>query len=391
MGPLDGVKIIELAGIGPCPMCGMLLAELGATILRIERVQPVDIGIELPREHAFLHRSRPAITLDLKKDSGIAIVLKLCEQADALIEGLRPGVMERLGLGPEPCRRRNPSLVYGRVTGWGQSGPLSKTAGHDLNYIAITGTLDAIGRKNQPPTPPLNLVGDYGGGALYLALGVLAALIESKHSGQGQVVDAAMVDGAASLMTAAYALHNAGISTGPRGTNILDSGAHFYDVYETSDAHHIALAAIEPKFFAELRRLLGLNPESLPHSQEPTDWPVLKKRIEALIKTRTRDEWIAILEGSDACFAPVLTMKEAPFHPHNKARQTFIQRDGQWQPNASPRFSRTPSAVSNATRITDRSTQAMLLDWGLDETDIALLLKNEAASQSSPKGPASDL
>ena len=222
-------------------------------------------------------------------------------------------------------------------------------------------------------------------------LGVLAALIESKHSGQGQVVDAAMVDGAASLMTAAYALQSAKISTGPRGTNILDSGAHFYDVYETSDAHHIALAAIEPKFFAELRRLLDLDPESLPHSQEPTDWPVLKKRIETLIKTRTRDEWIAILEGSDACFAPVLTMKEAPFHAHNQARQTFIQRDGQWQPNASPRFSRTPSAVSNSTRITDRSTQAMLLDWGLDETDIALLLKNETASQSSPKGPVSDL
>jgi alpha-methylacyl-CoA racemase len=261
--------------------------------------------------------------------------------------------------------------VYGRVTGWGQTGPLAGAAGHDLNYIGLTGALHAIGRAGQPPTPPLNLVGDFGGGALYLALGVVAALLDARRSGQGQVVDAAMIDGAASLMTAAYALRSAGLSTDTRGDNVLDGGAHFYDVYETRDGRHIALAAIEPKFYAELIARLGLDLDGLPHSQRREEWPGLKAKLAEAIRTRTRDECVALLEGTDACFAPVLSMEEAPHHPHNRLRQTFVERDGHWQPNAAPRFSRTPSAVRQAT-VT--ATPEHLGGWGLDDREIALAL-----------------
>ena len=288
-GPLDGVRVIELAGLGPCPMCGMLLAELGAAVLRIERVGPSGLGFDLPPEADLLHRSRPAVAVDLKRPAGVDLLLALAERADVLIEGFRPGVMERLGLGPEPCARRNPRLVYGRVTGWGQTGPLAGAAGHDLNYIALTGALHAIGRAGQPPAPPLNLVGDFGGGALYLALGVLAALVEARQSGRGQVVDAAMVDGAASLMTAAYALRAAGLANDRRGTNVLDGGAHYYDVYETRDGRHLAVAPIEPKFYAELLRRLDVDPGALP--QAPAEeWPARKAALAAAARPpRPRD------------------------------------------------------------------------------------------------------
>ena len=363
-GPLDGVRVIELAGLGPCPMCGMLLAELGADVLRIDRVAPSGLGFDLPPEADLLHRSRPAVAVDLKRPAGIDLVLALVERADVLIEGFRPGVMERLGLGPEPCTRRNPRLVYGRITGWGQSGPLAGTAGHDLDYIALTGALHAIGRAGQPPAPPLNLVGDFGGGALYLAVGVLAALVEARGSGQGQVVDAAMVDGAASLMTAAYALRAAGLADDRRGTNVLDGGAHYYDVYETRDGRHLAVAAIEPKFYAELLRRLGLDPETLPQAPRE-DWPARKTKLAAVFRTRTRDEWMAAFEGSDACVAPVLDMDEAPHHPHNRTRDTFVQRAGRWQPNAAPRFSRTPTRIRSHAAPAGPDPREALRAWGI--------------------------
>ena len=287
MGPLRGVKIIELAGIGPCPMCAMLLAELGADVVRVDRPADSGLGIGMAPEHRLLHRSRPSIAVDLKHPDGVETVLRLVDGADALIEGFRPGVTERLGIGPEDCAARNPGLVYGRVTGWGQDGPLAGAAGHDLDYIALTGALDAIGRRGAPPTPPLNLVGDFGGGALYLALGVVAALYEARESGRGQTVDAAMIDGAASLMTSAYALRAAGVGDGPRGENVLDGGAHFYEVYETSDGRYVAIAPVEPKFYAELLERIGLDPGDAPHSMDRADWPASKAQLAARFRTRT--------------------------------------------------------------------------------------------------------
>ena len=373
MGPLHGLKIIELAGIGPCPMCAMLLAELGADVVRVDRVTDSGLGIDMAPEYHLLNRSRPSIAVDLKHPTGTETVLRLVERADALIEGFRPGVTERLGLGPEDCAARNPRLVYGRVTGWGQTGPAAKAAGHDLNYIALTGALDAIGRRGGPPTPPLNLVGDYGGGALYLALGVVAALYEARESGQGQTVDAAMIDGAASLMTSAYALRAAGISDGPRGENVLDSGAHFYDVYETSDGRYVSVAPVEPKFYAELLDRIGLDPSDAPHSADRADWPESKARLAALFRTRTRDEWCEILEGTDACFAPVLGMDEAHRHPHNAARGTFVERDGIVQPNAAPRFDRTPGGIRCSPPAPGSGTRAVLADWGFTSAEIDVL------------------
>ena len=374
MGPLEGVRIIELAGIGPCPMCGMLLAELGADVLKIDRIRPSGLGVAVPDAHAFLHRSRRSIALDLKRAEAAPLVLRLCERADALVEGFRPGVTEKLGIGPEACLARNPRLVYGRVTGWGQTGPLAQAAGHDLDYIALTGVLHSVGRTGHPPTPPLNLVGDFGGGALYLALGVVAALVESQRSGLGQVVDAAMVDGAASLMTALYALRSAGLTNDERGVNVLDGGAHFYDVYETSDGKHIALAAIEPGFYATLLDHLGVDPDTLPHSQKREDWPALKSRLATLIKTRTRAEWTDLLEGTDACFAPVLNMEEAPHHRHTLARETFVERDGGWQPNAAPRFSRTPTAIRSGPAAAGQHSREALSDWGFGDDEIDALI-----------------
>ena len=370
MGPLQGLRVIELAGIGPCPMCAMLLAELGADVVRVDRLTDSGLGIGMAPEFHLLNRSRPSIAVDLKHPDGVETVLRLVESADALIEGFRPGVAERLGLGPEDCAARNPRLVYGRVTGWGQDGPLAGAAGHDLNYIALTGALNAIGRRGAPPTPPHNLVGDFGGGALYLALGVVAALYEARESGQGQTVDAAMVDGAASLMTSAYSLWAAGISDAPRGENILDSGAHFYDVYETSDGRYVSVAPVEPKFYAELLRRIGLDAGDAPHSADRSDWPRSKARLAALFRTRTRDEWCAILEGTDACFAPVLGMDEAHRHPHNAERATFVERDGIVQPNAAPRFSRTPGAVRCSPPTPGSGTREVLAGWGFGAAEI---------------------
>ena len=370
MGPLQGLKVIELAGIGPCPMCAMLLAELGADVVRVDRLSDSGLGIGMAPEHNLLNRSRPSIAVDLKHPEGVETVLRLVEGADALIEGFRPGVSERLGLGPEDCMARNPSLVYGRVTGWGQDGPLARAAGHDLNYIALTGALDAIGRRDAPPTPPLNLVGDFGGGALYLALGVVAAMYEARESGRGQTVDAAMIDGAASLMTSAYALRMAGLTTRPRGENILDSGAHFYEVYETSDGRYVSVAPIEPKFYAELLRRVGLEPGDPPQTPDPDDWPDGKARLAALFRTRTRDEWCAILDGTDACFAPVLSMDEAHLHPHNAERGTFVERDGIVQPNAAPRLDRTPSAIRSSPAAPGSDTREVLADWGFTPAEI---------------------
>ena len=370
MGPLQGLRVIELAGIGPCPMCAMLLAELGADVVRVDRPADSGLGIGMAPEFHLLNRSRPSIAVDLKHPDGVETVLRLVDGADALIEGFRPGVTERLGLGPEDCAARNPRLVYGRVTGWGQDGPLSRAAGHDLNYIALTGALNAIGRRGSPPTPPHNLVGDFGGGALYLALGVVAALYEARESGRGQTVDAAMVDGAASLMTSAYSLRAAGISDAPRGENILDSGAHFYDVYETSDGRYVSIAPVEPKFYAELLDRIGLDAGEAPHSANRADWPSSKARLAALFRTRTRDEWCAILEGTDACFAPVLGMDEAHRHPHNAARGTFVERDGIVQPNAAPRFDRTPGGIRSSPPASGSGTRAVLADWGFTPAEI---------------------
>ena len=370
MGPLQGLRVIELAGIGPCPMCAMLLAELGADVVRVDRLTDSGLGIGMAPEFHLLNRSRPSIAVDLKHPDGVETVLRLVERTDALIEGFRPGVTERLGLGPMDCAARNPRLVYGRVTGWGQDGPLARAAGHDLNYIALTGALNAIGRRGAPPTPPHNLVGDFGGGALYLALGVVAALYEARGSGRGQTVDAAMVDGAASLMTSAYSLRAAGISDAPRGENILDSGAHFYDVYETSDGRYVSIAPVEPKFYAELLERLGLDPGEAPHSVDRTDWPASKARLAALFRTRTRDEWCEVLEGTDACFAPVLGMNEAHRHRHNAARGTFVERDGIVQPNAAPRFDRTPTGIRCSPPAPGTGTRSVLSDWGFDGAEI---------------------
>jgi alpha-methylacyl-CoA racemase len=373
MGPLAGLKIVEMAGIGPAPMCAMLLADLGATVLRVDRQQPSGLGLPNETRFSVLHRSRHAIAVDLKRQEGVALVLRLAGEADALIEGFRPGVMERLGLGPEPCLARNPRLVYGRMTGWGQDGPLAQAAGHDLNYIALAGVAHAIGRAGAPPTPPLNLIGDFGGGALYLALGVACGIIEAQRSGKGQVVDAAMVDGAASLASMFWGLRAAGHLSLTRGENVLDSGAFFYDVYECKDGKYVSLAAIEDKFLAEFLRRMEIDPREMPAKMDKKRWPEAKAKLAERFKTRTRDEWCRILEGSDACFAPVLSMDEAPLHPHNLARGTFVEVDGIVQPRPAPRFSRTPSAAPTPPEAPGERGNASLAQWGLKPSEIDVL------------------
>ena len=374
MGPLAGIKVVELAGIGPGPMCAMLLADMGATVLRIDRPGGSDLGLQRPRRYDLLLRGRYSVEIDLKSPEGKALALRLVERADALIEGFRPGVTERLGLGPDDCLARNPRLVYGRVTGWGQAGPLAQAAGHDLNYIALAGAVHAFGRQGQPPTPPLNLIGDFGGGALYLAFGVVCGILDAQRSGRGQVVDAAMVDGAASLMTSFFGMMAAGLGSHERGTNTLDTGSHFYEVYECSDGRWISVAAIEGKFYAELLRRLDIDPTTLPPQMDRDHWPEAKIQLAALFKTRTRDEWCAVLEGTDACFAPVLTTDEAPEHPHNKERRTYVEIDGIVQPAPAPRFSRTIPDLPippQRPRGLDEA-EAILADW-LDPVEIARL------------------
>ncbi|GLQ05742.1 CaiB/BaiF CoA transferase family protein [Sneathiella chinensis] len=378
MGPLAGVKIVEMGGIGPGPMCALLLADMGADIIRIDRMQETGLGVHTDPKFNLLMRGRKSIAVDTKTPEGRDLILDLVSQADGLIEGFRPGVMERLGLGPDEVFARNPKIAFGRMTGWGQDGPMAHAAGHDLNYIALSGALHAIGRKGAPPTPPLNLVGDFGGGALYLAMGMLAVILEARTSGKGQVVDVSMVDGAASLMTTFFGLRAAGRWTDERGSNILDSGAHFYDVYETSDGKYVSIGSIETKFYALLLKLTGLEGEDLPNQMDVSAWPQLRERFAEVFKTKTRDEWCDIMEGTDVCFAPVLSMAEATSHPHNVARETFVEIDGVVQPAPAPKFSRTKSEIKCPPPAPGAHTQEALLEWGVDQSRIDALREKAA-------------
>ncbi|HYM31894.1 MAG TPA: CaiB/BaiF CoA-transferase family protein [Candidatus Cybelea sp.] len=380
MGPLAGIKVVELAGIGPGPFCCMLLSDMGADVLRVDRAEAADLGIPNDPKFNLLNRGRRSVAVDLKKPEGIAAVKKLIKQADVLVEGFRPGVTERLGLGPDDCFKLNPRLIYGRMTGFGQEGPIAHAAGHDINYIALTGALHSIGRRGGAPVPPLNLVGDFGGGALYLAFGIVCALLESKTSGKGQVVDTAMVDGASSLMTAIYGLRAAGRWTDVRGENVLDTGAPWYGVYETKDGKFVSIGSIEAKFYAELLRLTGLDKEELPKQHDRKGWPKLHERFTAVFKSKSRDEWCKIMEGSDVCFAPVLSMAEAPAHAQNKARSTFVEVDGVVQPGPAPRFSRTKPKVQRGPARAGQHTVEALGDWGFAAADIAALKKAGAVA-----------
>ncbi|MDR3422836.1 MAG: CaiB/BaiF CoA-transferase family protein [Xanthobacteraceae bacterium] len=382
MGPLAGFRIVEFAGIGPGPFAAMLFADLGADVIRLDRLTASGLGVDMPAHFNLLARSRPSVALDLKHADGIALAGDLVAKADALIEGFRPGTMERLGLGPDEALRRNPRLVYGRMTGWGQSGPLAQAAGHDLNYLALAGALHAIGRAGSKPTPPLNLAADFGGGALYLAFGMACAMVEAQRSGKGQVVDAAMTEGAASLMTMFYGLYAAGMHKLERGTNLLDTGSAIYETYECADGRFVSIAPIELKFREVLFARLGLPTTT-------DDGASLRGKLEALFKTRTRDEWCALLEGTDACFAPVLSMAEAPRHPHNVARGSFVEVDGVIQPSPAPRFSRTPSARPTPPQEQGGGTRSALAAWGITGERIETLLARGALAEApGQKGKA---
>jgi alpha-methylacyl-CoA racemase len=387
-GPLSGIKIIELAGIGPAPFTCMMLADAGAEVLRLERAPAgaVEAGEEFAKSGAgsywdLLNRSRSSVGIDLKNPDALELVLGLVEQADGLIEGFRPGVAERLGVGPDTCFARNKRLVYGRMTGWGQDGPMASMAGHDIDYIAIGGALWPLGRADSAPVPPLNLIGDFGGGGMLLAFGMVAALLEAARSGEGQVVDAAMVDGAATLMTMIHAFHRHGLWNDERGANMLDTGAPFYEVYETADGKWMAVGGIETQFYAELIRGLGLEGDSSFPSQMSRDqWPAMKARFAEIFKSKTRDEWSAIFDGTDACVVPVLSPWEAHLHPHNVARSTFVDVNGTVQPAPSPRFSRTPSAISKPPSPPGADTISALVEWGVPEDAVKKLRESGALS-----------
>ncbi len=368
MGPLAGIRVVEFAGIGPGPFTAMLLSDMGAEVIRIDRK-----GGRSPHHTEITYRGRKAVALDMKTPEAVEAALRLIEEADALVEGFRPGVMERLGVGPDVCFARNPRLVYGRMTGWGQTGPLSSAAGHDINYIALTGALHGIGHAGGKPVPPLNLVGDFGGGAMYMAFGIVCGLLEAKKSGKGQVVDCAMTDGSASLMAMFYGMSAMGIWQDKRGVNLLDSGAHFYDTYETKDGKHVAIGSIEPQFYKELMEKTGITDPAFAAQMDRNAWPALKEKLAAIIKTKTRDEWDAIMLGSDVCYAPVLSLAEAPKHPHNVARKTFVEVDGVVQPAPAPRFSRTEPQVQGAPQGADN--EAALTGWGFSKDEIAALNK----------------
>ncbi len=372
-GPLAGVRIVELAGIGPGPYACMLLADAGADVLRVDRATGTPPPASAGPHWDLLNRSRRSVAVDLKQADGVGLVLDLVGEADALVEGWRPGVAERLGLGPDECLARNPRLVYGRMTGWGQSGPMAQSAGHDIDYIALAGALWPIGRAGEPPVPPLNLVGDFGGGGMLMAFGISAALVEAARSGQGQVVDAAMVDGAASLMTMTMAFRQLGMWTEGRGVNLLDSGAPFYEVYETADSKFFAVGALEARFYAELVRVLGLEGEDLPEQNDRTQWPAMKERFRSIFRTRTRDEWTDAFAGTDACGAPVLSPWEAHEHPHNRDRATFVEVEGVVQPAPAPRFSRTPAAIRNPPPVAGQDAETALVDWGIDKARVVEL------------------
>ncbi len=373
MGPLSGVRIIELAGIGPGPFCAMMLADMGADVIRVDRAGSVRGGDPNTPPADVMNRGRRSIGVDLKSPEGVETVMRLVESADALMEGFRPGVTERLGLGPDDCLARNPALVYGRMTGWGQEGPYANAAGHDINYISLAGALDSYGRRGQAPVPPINMVGDFGGGGMYLAFGMVCAILEARGSGQGQVVDAAMVDGAASLMSFIHGFRAMGVWNDERGTNMLDTGAHFYDVYETSDGKYVSIGSIEPQFYAELRETLGLTDPKWDQQMTRNAWPELKDELAAIFKNRTRDEWCELMEHTDICFAPVLSLAEAPQHPHNVHRGTFIEYEGITQPRPAPRFSRTDSEIQRPPAHAGQHTAEILVDYGFGADEIALL------------------
>ncbi|MBR11534.1 MAG: carnitine dehydratase [Acidimicrobiaceae bacterium] len=380
MGALDGVRVIELAGIGPGPFCGMMLADMGADVVRIDRACSVRGG-DPDRPPADVNaRGRRSIGVDLKSDEGRELVLDLVAAADVVFEGYRPGVAERLGLGPEDCLARNPAIVYGRMTGWGQEGPYATTAGHDINYISLAGALAHMGRNDTGPVPPLNLVGDFGGGGMYLAYGIVCALLSARATGEGQVVDAAMVDGAASLMSFFYGMLHTGFATEGRGENMLDTGAHFYDVYECADGGWISIGSIEPQFYAELVQKLGLDPDDFADQHDRSRWPELKEKVAAVVATKARDEWDAILEGSDVCYAPVLTVSEAKEHPHHVARGTFVESGGIVQPGPAPRLSRTPGEIRRPPAHAGQHTDEVLAEMGLDAERIAALRASGAVA-----------
>jgi len=376
-GPLNGTRIIEFAGIGPGPFCGMMLSDMGAEVIRIDRTDN-----RQPRAKDGLSRGRRSIALNLKSPLAVEVALKLCESADAAFEGFRPGVMERLGLGPDVCLKRKPSLVYGRMTGWGQHGPLAQAAGHDPNYIALAGVLHTIGRRNEPPTLPLNLIGDFGGGGLLLAFGLVCGMLEARSSGKGQVIDAAMVDGAALLATLIYALKGQGRYIDERESNFLDGGAHFNQVYETRDGKYVSICSLEPQFYDELIKKLDLDAAEFSRQMDRAAWPAFRERLAALFKQKTRAEWCEILEGSDVCFAPVLSLTEAPNHPHNRARGTFVEHDGFIQPAPAPRFTRTPGAIKSPSRPPGADSETLLAELGLSSDEIRELGKAGAIQQA---------
>jgi alpha-methylacyl-CoA racemase len=378
-GPLQGIRVIEIAGIGPGPFAAMMLADMGADVIRVDRADKVQDPLPEGPNSDVLARGRRSVGVDLKHPEGVETVLRLVEQADVLQEGFRPGVMERLGLGPDACLARNPRLVYGRMTGWGQEGPLAHAAGHDINYIAQSGALGMIGRKGEPPLPPLNLVGDFGGGGMYLIFGIVCALLERERSGRGQVVDAAMVDGSASLTSMFYMFRNMGVWSPERGTNMLDTGAHFYEVYETSDGEYVSIGSIESQFYRELLEKTGLAGEAdLPHQMDRSQWEPMKERLRAVFKTKTRAEWCEIMEGSDVCFAPVLSQNEAVEHPANVARGVFVDVEGIPQPAPAPRFSRTKPEIRRPPPHTGQDTDAALADWGFAAEELRKLRESGA-------------
>jgi alpha-methylacyl-CoA racemase len=387
MGPLAGLRIIEIAAIGPVPFAATLLADMGAEVIRIDRIEDADLGLPDRRtRYEVLLRGRRSAAVDLKRPEGRDVVHALVRRADALIEGFRPGVMERLGLSPEACLAANPRLVYGRMTGYGQDGPMAPRAGHDITYIALAGVLHAIGRKGERPVPPLNLVGDFGGGGMVLAFGVLAALLEAQRSGRGQVVDAAMVEGAAYLMGLMHGLVSQGAWRDERGVNILDGAAPWYDTYQTCDGGYLAVGAIERRFYEELLTKLGLDREALPAQHDRSRWGELRERLAAVFMTRTRAEWEEVFAQSDACVAPVLSIREAPAHPHNRARGTFLERDGVLQPAPVPRFSRTPATAGAPPHAPGSDTRAVLTDWGLAPADVDRLVAEGVAGRDAVKG-----
>ena len=370
MGPLNGFTIIELAGIGPGPFCGMMLADMGAQVIRVERIAAAQVTAA-PKD--VLTRNRRSLAVDLKSPEGVEAVLRLVEKADGLIEGFRPGVTERLGLGPQQCQERNPRLVYGRMTGWGQNGPMAQAAGHDINYISLAGALHAIGRNGQRPVPPLNLVGDFGGGGMLLAYGMVCGMLEATKSHQGQVIDAAMVDGTAALMAMFYSMSASGVFNTERGTNMLDGGAHFYDTYETSDGEYISIGSIEPQFYALLMEKAGLDPDYFQPQMDKGRWGELKAKLTEVFLRKTQAQWCEIMEGTDVCFAPVLNLVDAADHPHNKARNSYQNVGGMLQQSPAPRFSRTPAGAIEPPRIPGQDSASVLADFGLSAEEIANL------------------